>query len=103
MARPTISGRTSWQFAGLFISSISSDTCAGFFSLLMSTISGCEVVQHADQETASERPTDLVEAADDGRDEGDEPKGLAVGELGEIDRRAQEDASAASAAFTRKV
>ena len=26
------------QFAGLFISSISSDTCFGFFSLLMSTI-----------------------------------------------------------------
>ena len=38
MERPTISGRTCSQFAGLFISSISSDTCVGFFSLLMSTI-----------------------------------------------------------------
>src|SRR5215475_4353190 len=38
MARPTISGRTCLQFAGLFISSMSSDTCVGFCSLLMSTI-----------------------------------------------------------------
>src|SRR3984957_9812650 len=38
MERPTISGRTSWQFAGLFTSSMSSDTSVGLFSLLMSTI-----------------------------------------------------------------
>src|SRR5277367_3325689 len=60
MERPTISGRTSSQFAGLFISSRSLDTCAGFFSLPMSTIraignNGTPAV-HADCQPAVLKP-----------------------------------------------
>src|SRR5271156_527639 len=60
MERPTISGRTSSQFAGLFISSRALDPCAVFFWLLLPRIraignSGTPAV-HADCQPAVERP-----------------------------------------------
>src|SRR3954468_8621151 len=45
-----------------------------------------EIVDDAEDEAASDRAAHLVEAAHDRRDERDQPKRLAVGELGEVNR-----------------
>ena len=49
-----------------------------------------QVVEHAQQQPPGDRAADLVEAADDGRDERDEPELLPVGELHQEHGRDQE-------------
>src|SRR6267142_1819302 len=53
-------------------------------------VRGNEVVHDAEQQPAGDGAAHLVEATDDGGDEGDQAERLAVGEFGEVDRADQE-------------
>ena len=58
--------------------------------VLRGKISRGEVVDHAQQQAADDRTANLVEAADDRRDERVEAEPFAVRELGQVDRGDQD-------------
>src|SRR5437667_12864672 len=57
--------------------------------VLRREVRGNEVVHYAEQQPADDGAAHLVEAADDGGDEGDQAERLAVGKFSEVDRAHQ--------------